>query len=91
MQNKQGIRTRESHVALGKANKIRGFYAFGGENKRNRYSSLLFYLLLNFTSALLQAERASQKSRERISTSRANEAGGEQMKKGVITMAKKKI
>ena len=81
----------ESHVALGKANKIRGFYAFGGETKRNRYSSLLFYLLLNFTSALPQAEKASQKSRERISTSWTNEAGGEQMKKGAITMAKKKI
>ena len=78
-------------MVLGKANKIRGFYAFGGENKRNRYSSLLFYLLLNFTSALLQAEKASQKSGERISTSRANEAEGEQMKKGVIIMAKKKI
>ena len=34
-QNKQEIRTKESHVALGKANKIRGFYAFGGETKRN--------------------------------------------------------
>ena len=52
---------------------------------------IFFYLLLNFTSALLQAKKAFQKSRERISTSRANEAGGEQMKKGVITMAKKKI
>ena len=63
-------------MALGKANKIRGFYAFGGENKRNRYSSLLFYLLLNFTSALLQAEKASQKSRERISTSKAKQSRG---------------
>ena len=52
---------------------------------------ICFYLLLNFTSALLQAEKASPKSRERISTSRANKAGGEQMKKGVITMAKRKI
>ena len=82
-------------MALGKANKIRGFYAFGGENKRNRYSSLLFYLLLfafkYYICSLLQVEKASQKIRERISTSRTNEAGGEQMKKGVITMAKKKI
>ena len=85
----------ESHVALGKANKIRGFYAFGGENKRNRYSSLLFYSLLfafkYYICSLLQVEKASPKSRERISTSRTNEAGGKQMKKGVITMAKKKI
>ena len=64
-------------MALGKANKISGFYAFGGETKRNRYSSLLFYLLLNFTSALPQAEKASHKRRERISTSRANEAGSD--------------
>ena len=52
---------------------------------------ICFYLLLNFTSALPQAEKASHRRRERISTSRANEARGEQMKKGVITMAKKKI
>ena len=38
---------------------------------------ICFYLLLNFTSALLQAEKASQKSRERISTSKAKIKQGE--------------
>ena len=56
---------------------------------------ICFYLLLFafefYICSLLQVEKASQKIRERISTSKTNEAGGEQMKKGVITMAKKKI
>ena len=41
-QSKQEIRTKESHVALGKANKIRGFYAFDEETNRTKYSSTAY-------------------------------------------------